>query len=1258
MSKLLDGLNPAQREAVTHKIGPLLIIAGPGSGKTRTVVHSIAYAIENGEMPEQILAFSFTVKASKELKNRVKDIVGEKGNLVNISTFHKFCRKVLREDIDKLGEGHSRDFIALEENDQRKIVKDLTRSEEQRVRAEIEHVQSHQFPNSDKILNFIKKCKAREISPSNSGPYVPDFNMSEDYIKIYENYEKTLKTKGWIDYESQQLFTDELFSKIPEVKTKWQDKYKLIFVDEYQDTDPIQYRVIKTLVESHLNLRVVGDDDQGIYGWRGADIQNILNFEKDYLHAKVISLGQNYRSTQSIVETSRALADFNPDHREKELFTRNHEGEKVKYLHCENNEEEAAIIAAFIQRSVDKGDWQPNDFAVLYRTNKQAQVFITALSNLGIQYQIANNSLDEYTTGVTIMTIHKSKGLEFPIVFVTGICKDLLPFYYSRDEKDWPEELRLLYVAMTRAENWLCLSSYETEVESQHERGQSPFLKNNYIPPSLLESVSTLENLPIPTSPPKIDEVILEYVELIHEKLLGDSMTVLGIDPGIQNVGWSITQKSSDGYTVLDYGTQTTTGWQDTLVQTKNTISKLIDLHCPDAIAVEKIEIGSEATREDWFLYVAGCVATIKSIAHKRGIECHLYTPQHVKEAATNKRNASKQEVQKGVRRMCNLQQIPEPHHSADAIAASLCYLRSYLNSSRFEGDKRKMERYKTGCDYIDKRQFDEAIDEFKETLYIDPIFTDAFVGLGRAHLAQNNIEAAENAAEKALRLSDNLNPDSQQLLDSIEQYRFGCNSLNNREWDRAIDKFQESINREPIFTDAHCGLGRVHLAQGDLEAARSAAEEALGLKNDYSPAQELLQNVKMKYCDKGRSSLRKKQYDLAIAEFQRAVEIDQKFKDAHLGLGETYFKKEDLEAAEKEVKEALEVDSTCKRANELLRKIKQQHKEQGDNYQNREAYAEAVKSYKQAICIDDKYKNAYNGLGMVYRKMKEYSRAINAYQQAINIDERCYIVHTNLSYVYLEISEYTKAISSLKLAITFKPDYQAAHYNLARTYLEMQNLPNASETVLEALRLDAKDQATLKLLKVIQDAYLKQGHEYFKQENLAAAAKEARDALRLDPNYEPVSSLLNSIKEKYYKRGLTSLKQNEWQSAEKFAEEALRIDPNYRLASDLLKQTYSKKGIDHIKNSRYVEGIETLQKANDISTNCEKTHYNLGWAYFKLNKFKEAQLSVKQALSIEPNYLQAKALLSQINHPRNWLKLGVANVRHFSRRILKLNQD
>ena len=1105
MSKLLDELNPAQREAVTHESGPLLMIAGPGSGKTRTVVHSIAYAIENGVMPEQILAFSFTVKASEELQDRVKEIVGEeKGYFVNVSTFHSFCRQVLKEDIDKLQKGYTRNFRALEENEQANIIRNLTRIYEQRVRTEIDYIQHHKFPKPDEVLNFIKKCKARKISPSDAAPYAPEFHMSEDYVKIYESYEQRLKSEGSIDYESQQNFTDELFSKVPEVKTKWQNKFGLIFVDEYQDTDPIQYRIVNALAESHQNLRVVGDDDQGIYGWRGADIQNILNFEKNYPNAKVISLGQNYRSTKRIVAVSRALAEFNPDRRDKELFTRNFEGEKVKYFHCDNNEEEAATIASFIQRSIDQGNWQPSDFAVLYRTNKQAYAFKTALSDLGI----------------SIMTIHKSKGLEFPNVFVTGICQDLLPHYYNRKEKDWGEELRLLYVAMTRAKNWLCLSSYEEEGKSQHKRGRSPFLERGYIPSSLLESVETLESVRIPPSAPEMTVPvtiggIAEYVEPLPEKLLGDGMTVLGIDPGIQNVGWSITKKSPVGYTVIKYGTQTTRNWQETLTLTPNAISELITRHRPDAIAVEKLD----GATEEWFRYVAGCVATIRRIAHQHGIECLLYTPQQVKYIATHNRNASKLEVQKGVMQICNLQQIPESHHSADAIAASLCYLRSYLNSSRFEGNKRKKERYEVGCNYLDQKQYEAALDEFKEAISIDPIYTDAYYRLGWAYFAQGNLEAAENGSKKSLWLTENNHPDAQKLLDAIAHYRSGCNFLNNSEWNMAIDKFQESIKLERIFTEAHCGLSKAYFEVGNLGEAKSAAEEALRLRYEYPPARRLLVDIKIRYYNNGESYFNREKYNQAIFQFQRAIEIDRNFKDAHRFIGETYLKLGDLEKAEKGAKDALQIDQDYEHAQELLEKIKRKHKEYGDNYRNRKAYTEALRSYEHAIRIDNKYKEAYNNLGIVYRNMQEYNEAIIAYQKAIDIDDRCQVSYNNLSIVYRNIGQYTKAVNSLKRAIAIKPDYQTAYYNLARTYFKMENLQAASEAVIEALRLDANDQDTLKLRENIMDTYLRRGSHYFRRSNLAVAENSARKALTLDSNYQPAHKLLNDIKQTYYEQ-------------------------------------------------------------------------------------------------------------------------------------------
>ena len=494
-------------------------------------------------MPDQILAFSFTVKASKELKHLVTKVVGQKNaSLVNISTFHSFCRKVLRQDIAALGRGYTPSFKELNAKGQRRV---------------INYIQHHQFDNTEEILNFIAKCKVMDIPPSEAGNYAPNPDMSQAYVEIYEKYEKHLETDGAIDYTSQQLFTDALFRDVPEVKDEWQEKFKLIFVDEYQDTDPIQYRIIKVLAEKHQNLRVVGDDDQGIYGFRGADIQNILNFEKDYPDAKVIALEQNYRSTQQIVKASRAIADFNPDRREKELFTTNAEGDKVKHLHCVDQETEAGTIADFISRATQEV-WSFRDFAILCRTSRQATAFKEAFKASGIPFHVVGEFTDTPEDVVSIMTIHKSKGLEFPNVFVAGVCTGLLPHYHA-NKKKWDEELRLLYVAMTRAKNWLCLSSYDSD-EFQHECGKSQFL--DYIPERLLENVETLGHTPIPPIPeeivvPVVPEESPEYLEPLP---IGSDITVIGVDSGTLNVGWSITQKSSDGYTVHAYNTEEPVG--------------------------------------------------------------------------------------------------------------------------------------------------------------------------------------------------------------------------------------------------------------------------------------------------------------------------------------------------------------------------------------------------------------------------------------------------------------------------------------------------------------------------------------------------------------------------------------------------------------------------------------------------------------------------------------------------------------------------
>lgn len=281
---------------------------------------------------------------------------------------------------------------------------------------------------------------------------------------------------------------------------------------------------------------------------------------------------------------------------------------------------------------------------------------------------------------------------------------------------------------------------------------------------------------------------------------------------------------------------------------------------------------------------------------------------------------------------------------------------------------------------------------------------------------------------------------------------------------------------------------------------------------------------------------------------------------------------------------------------------------------------------------------------------------------------------------IYSSTGEFDKALTSLNRAIDIKPDYQKAYCNRARTYLKMGKLCDASEAILSAIRLDANDQNTLELLKVIQDNHLSKGYDYFSHDNLSQAESSAKKALSLDSSYQPAIDFLEKIKQEYYTQacdniendkhiaainflkktleidsdfkeayyslGETYFKRGELESAKKEANTALRIDQDYKLARCLMgsiKKEYYKQGCVHIENSRYLKGINKLKKANEIEPHCEKTHYYLGKGYFKLDRLKEAKLALKETLSIQPNYPQARELLSEINHPRNWPKLGVA---------------
>ena len=374
----LNNLNEKQREAALHTEGPLLVLAGAGSGKTSTMTRRIAHLIKGmGVSPYNILAVTFTNKAANEMKERVESLLGGSVNMW-IMTFHAACLRILRRNAEELD--YTSSFCVYDPVDQKAIVKNIMKERQ---------IDEKKFP-VPMILSAISKAKEEEISAYEYKRMVSNFK-EETIGGIYEDYQKTLKRNNAMDFDDLLLNCVKLFETAPDVLEEYQDRFQYIMVDEYQDTNKIQYKFIKMLAEKNNNICVVGDDDQCIYQWRGADISNILNFEKDFKGAKVIKLEQNYRSTGNILAAAHSVIENNVQRKSKKLWTNADDGSKIVYARLDGDKDEAVYIAQEIDR-LKRTDRKYKDFAILYRTNSQSRNFEDALARRNIPYRVVGGT--------------------------------------------------------------------------------------------------------------------------------------------------------------------------------------------------------------------------------------------------------------------------------------------------------------------------------------------------------------------------------------------------------------------------------------------------------------------------------------------------------------------------------------------------------------------------------------------------------------------------------------------------------------------------------------------------------------------------------------------------------------------------------------------------------------------------------------------------------------------------------------------------
>lgn len=370
----LMSLNDMQKKAVLHTEGPLLLLAGAGSGKTRVLTHRIAYLIENGVRPFNILAITFTNKAAREMRERVAAITPQ-GDEVWVSTFHSTCVRILRREIDKIG--YSNQFSIYDARDSERLIKDILKEN---------NISDKVYPPK-MIMSVIGGAKDKLNTPEDYMKIAEkDFRMRK-VADVYAIYQNRLKENNALDFDDLIFKTVELFSLRPEILEKYQERFKYIMVDEYQDTNFAQYQLVRLLAKKYNNLCVVGDDDQSIYGWRGADINNILDFEKDFKDTTVIKLEQNYRSTSHILDAANSVIKQNRARKVKALWTEEGDGEKLKFYNAEGDREEAAYICDNITKGVTSGK-KYSDYAVLYRNNALSRVIEEQLVKSDIPYRL------------------------------------------------------------------------------------------------------------------------------------------------------------------------------------------------------------------------------------------------------------------------------------------------------------------------------------------------------------------------------------------------------------------------------------------------------------------------------------------------------------------------------------------------------------------------------------------------------------------------------------------------------------------------------------------------------------------------------------------------------------------------------------------------------------------------------------------------------------------------------------------------------
>ena len=1033
-----ESLNAVQREAVQHKDGPLLLLSGAGSGKTRVITHRIAYLIQHHRVsPYNILAVTFTKKATEAMKTRLNALLGETNTPFWVNNFHSCCNRILRKHITHLGYGYDSSFDVYDDAKQRTLIKNLIQkfhirlNDPAAVLAEISRIK-RDFISPEQYTGIVTKKY-----PDDKGGF-----FEKCVARIYTKYRDSLRENNALDFDDMITLTVELFNTNPSILASYQNQFRYILVDEYQDTDKSQYLLVRALTQKHQNICVVGDDDQSIYAFRGADINNILDFKRDYPDATVLRLEQNYRSTKNILKAAHHVIRNNQKREEKQIWTANDEGSKITCYAATNPTDEAGYVLRQIEKCQADGK-KYEDLAILYRINAQSRTFEDALRDADIPYQIVGGT--EFYERLEIKDI---------IAYMRVIVN--------------PEDTVSIKRIINTPRRGIGVATVQKIEDFAHSKGISLFAAiqrvgevstlSNGAKKSVRAFDRLIESFNRDDLPARTAEDLLErsgYLEVLKRE---GRIEAQSREENLGELIAAVTeyQKDDSNPTLAGFLEKVASASTSTDEEDKSDKITMMTLHRAKGLEFPIVfMVGME---EGLLPYWRSCDTEAELEEERRlcyvGItraEEQLYlTHSYSREPRYPSRSRFISEIPEELLQLERNNQVPNStddrtteQQAVSSDARNVNIGDDFVEPIDGLGKEIQSEIHHSSYDFA------EVAHESKPTekpTQQPKTSADVYLNRGAIFLSQRNYDLAIKAYDKAVELK----PSIQLPANAAVAYsNRGVAYRKSGENDRAIADYTKAIELKPDYAAAYSNRGRAYRDKGDCLHAILDYTKAIELKPDYAIA----------YSNRGVAYAKKGNYHRAILDFTKAIELKPNYAAAYSNRGRVYYEKGDYPRAAADYDKAMELNPS--------------------------------------IALPPNAAAVYNNRGAVYYENRDYDRAATDYDKAIELKPSIELP-PNAAYVYLirgraydEKGDYPRAILDFTKVIELKPNDANAYKNRGRAYDEKGDYPRAILDYTKAIELKPDD----------ANAYFFRGIAYDEKGDYSRAILDFTKVIELKPN-------------------------------------------------------------------------------------------------------------------------------------------------------------